>query len=215
MTVVVPFDGAQDYLALMGVAISPDGLAFETERLSQLAARAAEYEALLLELQTDVDWFARLNFARVDSQGIPEEPTLWIGYERKLTIQPEFEAIVTLFVYPMFSGPPAVPITSEAREYELGSRLIKKDKALVEFDSLMSTAERAIQEHYGELGIDLEHLDGFMIRARVGSMEGRGYVRSPGEQNVCFFLRRSGKHGALEQEITAHGTHCPTTSWAE
>ena len=106
-TTVVPFEKARDYLDLMGIAISPEGLAFETEKISLLASKAALYEELLLKLQTDVNWFAEIEplHAGAASNSFADDFVLRVGYTKKLAIQPSFETLVSLRLVPVFAGP--------------------------------------------------------------------------------------------------------------
>ena len=214
-TTVVPIQGAWEYFQLMGVRLSEDGLAYESDDISKLASKATYYEEILMDIQMDVIWLAEMKPIR--RKGVqtpfPDDVVLNVWYDKKLSTQPTFETLISLDVTPVFAGQIFKRLRAEQRKAFPHSDWLLADPGKVEFLNLGKDIEVLLKRRYGALGITRDDFRGFDIVARISTIQGKGkdYVRLPEDYKVCFSLRRNRDDKTFERGVHGVGFQCPQT----
>jgi hypothetical protein len=184
---IIPVALAIDYLRLVGIVFSEEGLARRADDISVLASRVQEYDRLLHEIQLDVAWSAA--FTQSAGQSAPNGELL-ITYERKLQAQPLFRAKLTLGVVPLFRGDDFARLSPDKRRGFTLSNWIK-DQA-VRFDAAQDLEGVLNEYRTGGDGVRARMVDliGFDIKGQVASIVGDGFIRKRIDPFfVCFEIR--------------------------
>ncbi|UCF91499.1 MAG: trypsin-like peptidase domain-containing protein [Desulfobacterales bacterium] len=211
-TTVVPVQSAWDYLKLMGVELTKEGLAIKTNHIAELASKAGKYEEILMDIQMDVNWFAEMSPIRDkndDPTLFPKDVALKVWYQKKLSTQPSFNTLVSLDVTPVFSGQAFASRLSEERKTFLHSGWLLAAKGMLEFANLGMDIEVAADQHYSQFGIERKDFVGFDIVGQIDSIQGQGFVRIPEKHHVCFSLRINDDSKLFPHSVRVNGFRCP------
>ena len=213
-TVIVPIEGALDYFKLRGVKFSEDGEAAESDDIAKLAGKVELYEQILSDIQMDVNWMVRMNPIRNGSSlggPLPDDMTLVIWYQQKLTAQPDFNTSIKIRAVPIFENPSFQSIARQKRHrFERTDWLVSQDQrfAKVVFDKFGMDIRALLERDYGPKGIIASEFRGFDILARIGSISGTGFIKRPEDQTICFKLRLDKTNYEFNHPIEAVGTRC-------
>lgn len=211
-TTVVPVQPAWGYFNLMGIELTEEGLAIKTNNIGELASRAGKYEAILLDIQMDVNWIAEMRPIRGegdDPTSFPKDVALRVWYEKKLSTQPSFDTLISLDVTPVFSGQSFKSLPLEERKTFPHSGWLLADKGVLELINIGKDIEVAAQQHYSHIGIKRKDFIGFDIAGQIDSIQGQGFVRIPEKRYVCFSLRLDDNSELLQNSILSKGFRCP------
>jgi hypothetical protein len=211
-TKAVPVQAAWDYFNLMGVELTEEGLAIKTPHIGELASRAGKYEEILLDIQTDVNWFVEMRPIRDEGSDptlFPKDVALRVWYEKKLSTQPSFDTFISMEVTPLFSGKTFESLPLEKRKsFPHSGWLFAKD-GMLELINLGKDIEVAAQRDYSQFGINPEDFIGFDIAGQIDSIQGQGFVGTPEKYNVCFSLRLDDSSKLLQHSVLFKGFRCP------
>jgi len=216
-TTAVPLgQQARDYFELVGISITGRGAA-RTDSIAKLAKRARHYEALLLDAQQDVEWIVD-----VSPSGNPgSEFSLGLRYQKRLTLQPDFQALINGEVIPRFAPHKTALIdVSDELAIRITGALKSRYKTLTKED-IMLNIEGKLQEYKLRSGkstlpseIEASDLIGFDVVARVNMLpakhnnQSQKFVNIPKPRDICFFIRKKRTDAAMGKVENTSNSRC-------
>ena len=197
---VVPFgEQARDYFELVGITIE-GGFASRSDSIAKLANRARTYEALLLDAQQDVAWFAEVRSVENPATDLSIE----LSYRKRLSMQPDFWATIEGVLRPKFDPSHISLVAIEERIKVMHSGVLKSPDAPYVVKDIVASLIGKIQAHAVQTGrpgpppnLTPTDLVGFDLAAKVtmigaNASDGKGptFIDTPKPRHVCFSIRR-------------------------
>ena len=144
-----PVTDGLEFFTLLGFQVEDSGLMAKVDHLGTLATRVRTYERILGAIQADLKWscelFASWNFA--SPSGLPESVVLSLLNEKRLQMQPDIHARVSLEL--------GVSVNAPERSEELaadGLRFVGSKSTTATFDGIL----HQLRVGFREKGLDVQ-----------------------------------------------------------
>ena len=217
-TTIVPIDRALDYFQLRGIKFSEDGTASESDDIAKLASKVETYEQILVDIQMDVEWYAEMKpvYISENTGTFPDDITIGIWYQKRLSTQRNFKARTTIQVIPIFANASFDVIDEDQRRSFMRSNwLIPKDDGIVKlyFDNCVNDILAIIESDYQEIGIREGDFIGFDVYAKIGSIPSEGFVKRPQDRTLIFKLRKNPGDKEFVSTVQVAGSKSNYEEW--
>jgi hypothetical protein len=145
-TIVTPVWPAIEYFGIVGVEFAGEGYAKERNTTADLIDRVSAYESLFTDILLDLNTVARLNLNNTIVSTEEQYGELWIGFDRKLRVQPSIDANIILVMSPVVDG-----FAAERFRFTL-SQWIEPPEMSVTFSNIDRELERVLSVENKTLG---------------------------------------------------------------
>jgi len=192
------------YFRMVGVVFEVDGYAEFKDYIKEISV----LKASVLDLQTEVNWFARLIPKKENENSeFPRRFVLEISYT-KSQFQPKFGGRVTLRAVPVFDNENYWALKKKDRKGFTGDRVFFEDSQKASFDQITPQIHYVRTKKYRGHQINEGDFIGLDVRAAIEFQFTEQTDKNIRVRHVCFELRRNEADGGVVRDISAEGRSC-------